>query len=71
MYAVGLTSHNLISLSDSATNKVESKINAYKGKPFKNGAAYCTVIKNETWSFFKDYDGAKSYQLILHIFGQS
>jgi hypothetical protein len=69
MYAVGHTKLQLVSLSDSAIAKVRARIAKCKIKDFKNGAAYRVVIRNEKWSFFQDYNEAKSHQLLLNMFG--
>ena len=67
MYAVGHTSLTLISLSDSASQKVMERKNNSKNK-FKT-VFYRTCIKNEIWSFFEEYNEAKSFQILFGLDG--
>ena len=67
MYALGHTSHTLIGLSDSAVAKVRAR--AAKCKINFKHCFYRANIKNETWSFFKDYEDAKGEQCMLHLHG--
>jgi len=67
MYAVGHTSHTLISLSDGASAKVE-QCKANCKKTFSN-VYYRRVIKNETWSFLETYEDAKAHQAMLFLDG--
>jgi len=67
MYAIGHTTHRLISISAEFISKIiarksKSKIN------FKR-AFYCTNIKNETWSFFETYEEAQAELAMLFLGG--
>lgn len=68
MYAIGHTSHSLITL----TAKSEANVRA-KFKNFKRGRnpslfGRCR-IRGETWSFFEQYGDAKGFQALLFLDG--
>lgn len=67
MYAVGHTCHTLISLSDSAIEKVKARKNASKVK-FKT-VFYRCAIKGQTWSFLEDYESAQAFITLLILDG--
>lgn len=67
MYAVGHTSHTLISLSNEAEAKVRERKKTC-GRKFK-GCFYRSVIKNEVWSFVETYEEAKATQALLFLDG--
>lgn len=67
MYAIGHTSHTLISLSDKVEKQVTRRKAACKTK-FKD-VFYRTLIKNETWSFVHEYEEAKLIQAMLFLDG--
>lgn len=67
MYAIGHTTHRLISLSDAATNRVIARKNKCKAK-FKR-AFYCATIKNERWCFYETYEEAQTELAMLFLNG--
>lgn len=67
MYALGHTSHTIISLSDSAVAKVRER--EAKCKVIFKRCFYCANIKGEIWSFFEDYADVKAEQCMLHLHG--
>jgi len=67
MYALGHTSHTIISLSDKAITALTARKAKCKIK-FKR-CFYRTVIKNEIWSFYEDYADVKGEQCMLYLNG--
>ena len=67
MYAVGHTSHTLISLSERSENSVRN-LRARSKKNHK-GVFYRAAIRGETWSFLESYELAKGFQSLLFLDG--
>jgi hypothetical protein len=68
MYAVGHTSHNMITLSANAEEKVRAKFSAWKSKKHPSLFGRC-VIKGEVWSFFETRSDATGHLALLMLHG--
>ena len=65
MYAIGHTSHTLISLSETAEAAVRRRQSAMKKKARR--VFYRTAIKHEVWSFFETREQAVGFETMLFL----